>query len=176
MEKKLDWGDNMKLNFESIISNLRNKANDLYDDRGKISSLLQKVKKMVEGNKELRSLFDDLKVLTELIKDYYSGRYKNLTKGSIILVLISLIYLVNPMDIVPDFMLGGFIDDAAVIAYILKKLTTEVNAYKLWKVERPTDKMDDDIIDLDDVIEMEEMDYKSDESDDDMIDITPDKE
>ncbi|TJX13506.1 DUF1232 domain-containing protein [Tissierella creatinini] len=163
----------MKLNFESIISNLRNKANDLYDDRGKISGLLQKVKKMVEGNKELRSLFDDLKVLTELIKDYYSGKYKNLTKGSIILVLIGLIYLVNPMDIVPDFILGGFIDDAAVIAYILKKLATEVDAYKLWKVERPTDKMDDDIIDLDDVIEMEQKDYGA---VDDMIDITPDKE
>ncbi len=164
----------MNLNFEKIISNFRDKASDLYEDRGKIAELLQKVKKMLEGNKELKSLIDDLKVLIELIKDYYNGRYKELSQGSVILILISLIYLVTPIDIIPDFVLGGFIDDAAVIAYILKKITSEIDAYKSWKVNRPADIMDDDIIDLDDVIEMEEVDPEYNK--DDMIDITPDKE
>jgi uncharacterized membrane protein YkvA (DUF1232 family) len=44
-----------------------------------------------------------------------------------------LIYLVNPIDIIPDFLIGGFVDDAAVIAYILKKITIEITAYKNWK-------------------------------------------
>lgn len=147
----------MKLNFEKIIKDLSSKATSIYDDKEKIWTLLSKTKKKLEENKELRSLFDDVRVIVELVKDYYQGHYKNLTKNSIVLVIISLIYLVNPLDIIPDFLLGGFIDDAAVFAYILKKITTEIDAYKQWKAERPTEQMtEDDIIDLDedDMIEI----------------------
>ncbi len=161
----------MKLDFDRIINNLRTKAMDLSADNGKVIELLRKTKKTVAENKELRSIVEDLKVMTELIKDYYSGSYKDLTNGSIVLVIIGLIYLVNPMDIIPDFLFGGFIDDAAVIAYILKKITTEIDAYKLWKSKRGTPKMDDDIIDIDELIVVDK-DYE--DSDDNMIDITPD--
>lgn len=147
----------MKLNFDKIIKDLNSKATSIYDDRDKIWELLSKTKNKLEENKELRSLFDDVKIIVELVKDYYKGHYKNLTKNSIVLVIISLVYLVNPLDIIPDFLLGGFIDDAAVIAYILKKITTEIDAYKEWKTKRPEAQMtEDDIIDLDedDMIEI----------------------
>lgn len=163
----------MKLDFESIISNLKQKATDLSGDNGKIAVLLRKTKKTMEGNKELRSIIDDLKVMVDFVKDHYNGSYKNLTNTSIIIVLVGLLYLVNPMDLIPDFIFGGFLDDAAVIAYIFKRLTTEIDAYKLWKSERR--KTDDDIIDLDDVIEMEDIEFDKDVHNDDMIDITPEK-
>ena len=164
----------MKLDFESIISKLKEKASNISNDNGKIADLLRKTKKTMEANKELRSIIGDLKVMVELVKDHYNGSYKNLTNTSIIIVLGGLLYLVNPMDLVPDFLLGGFLDDAAVIAYIFKKLTTEIDAYKLWKSESRTGGMDDDIIDLEDVIEMEDDDYNEHDFNDDMIDITPD--
>lgn len=162
----------MKLDFESIISKLKEKASTISNDNGKIADLLRKTKKTMEGNKELKSIIGDLKVLVELVKDHYNGRYKNLSNTSIIIVVAGLLYLVNPMDLVPDFLLGGFLDDAAVIAYIFKKLTTEIDAYKLWKTGSTGSNMDDEIIDLDDVIEMEDVDYH--DFNDDMIDITPD--
>lgn len=123
----------MNINFEEVIRNLSSKASALYSDRDKLYELLDKTKKKLENNKELRSLFDDIRVLVSLIKDYKKGEYTNLSKNSIILVIISLIYLVNPIDIIPDFLIGGFVDDAAVIAYILKKITIEITAYKNWK-------------------------------------------
>lgn len=123
----------MNINFEEVIRKLSSKASALYSDRDKLYELLDKTKKKLENNKELRSLFDDIRVLVSLIKDYKKGEYTNLSKNSIILVIISLIYLVNPIDIIPDFLIGGFVDDAAVIAYILKKITIEITAYKNWK-------------------------------------------
>lgn len=164
----------MKLDFEGIISNLKEKATNLSDDNGKIADLLRKTKKSMDENKELRSILDDLKLLVDLVKDHYNGKYKNLSNTSIIIVLVGLLYLVNPMDLVPDFLLGGFLDDAAVIAYIFKKLTTEIDAYKLWKAEGRTGNMDDDIIDLDDVVEVKDVDSDEKDFDEDMIDITPD--
>jgi len=146
----------MKIDYDRIIKGLNSKANAIYNDRGKIVDLLERTKKKLEGNKELRSLFDDIRVIMELIKDYTRGEYRELSKNSIILVIISLIYLVNPIDIIPDFLLGGFVDDAAVIAYILKKITVELSAYKSWKSNR-ADKI---IVDDDNMIEITIVDNK----------------
>lgn len=147
----------MKFDFEDIIKGLNEKANAIYSDKDKIWDLLRRTKDKLEENKELRSLFDDVRVILELIKDYTRGDYKELSKNSVILVIISLIYLVNPIDIIPDFLIGGFIDDAAVIAYILKKITVEITAYKKWKNLNAInlDEDDDNMIEitLDDTID-----------------------
>lgn len=123
----------MKLDFEQIIKEFSSKANAIYMDRDKLKDLFNRTKKKIEGNKEFRSLFDDIRVMIELVKDYRKGEYKELSRNSIILVLISLVYLVSPIDIIPDFLIGGFVDDAAVIAYVLKKITVELAAYKEWR-------------------------------------------
>lgn len=123
----------MKYDFERIIKNLSSRANSIYFDKEKVMDLLIKTKTKVEKNPELKSIFNDIKIVVELIKDWWSGDYKQLSRNTIILLIVSLIYLINPIDIIPDFLLGGFIDDAAVLAYILKKVSAELDVYKLWK-------------------------------------------
>jgi len=130
----------MKIDFEKIIYDTKTKAASLLDDDSRLRELLIKAKSLLEDNKELRSIVDDVKLLIQLVKDYTKGEYKDLTNSSIILVLVSLIYLVNPVDIIPDFLPGGFIDDAAVLTFILKKIQTELNIYKDWK-----SKVEDDV-------------------------------
>lgn len=137
----------MNIDFEKVIDNLRLKATAIYEDRDKIWELLNKVKEKLEQNEELKSLFDDVRLLIELIKDYNKGEYTGLSKNSIILVIISLIYLVSPLDIIPDFLVGGFLDDAAVIAFILKKIEAEITAYKSWKSIEKEDN-DDNMIEI----------------------------
>lgn len=138
MKILIRFGENMKYDFENIIKKLSSRANSIYFDKERVMDLLIKTKKKVEKNPELKSIVSDIKIIAELVKDWWSGKYKELTKNTIILLIVSLIYLINPIDIIPDFLIGGFIDDAAVIAYILKKISTELDAYKLWK-----DKNDD---------------------------------
>ena len=130
----------MKLDFERVIKDFGARANAIYMDKDSLKDLFIRTKKKVEGNKEFRSLFDDIRVMIELVKDYRKGEYKELSRNSIILVVISLVYLVSPIDIIPDFLIGGFVDDAAVIAYVLKKITIELAAYKEWKNDKAYDK------------------------------------
>ena len=49
------------------------------------------------------------------------------------MIIVSLIYLVMPIDLIPDFLLGGYIDDALVIGYVVKKTSDELDLYKEWK-------------------------------------------
>ncbi len=44
-------------------------------------------------------------------------------KGLVKLALLVLLYLISPIDILPEAMLGplGFVDDAALLAYLIKR-------------------------------------------------------
>lgn len=137
----------MKIDFEKIIRNLEAKANAIYTDNKRLRELLEVAKQKAQGNKQLMEVWSDLKLLIELVKDWMKGDYTNLSKNTVIMVIISLVYLVSPIDLIPDFLIGGFLDDAAVIAYVIKKISVELNEYKEWKNIDKDDIVDEIIVD-----------------------------
>ena len=132
----------MKIDVEKAINGLISKAKSLLNDKEKLGGILNKAKSLIQNNKELRELFEDIKLLIQLVKDYKNGVYKEISNGSIIIILAGLIYLVTPIDLFPDFLLGGFVDDAAVIAFIIKKISTELTEYKEWKANHVFEETD----------------------------------
>jgi uncharacterized membrane protein YkvA (DUF1232 family) len=49
-------------------------------------------------------------------------------------VTLALLYVINPVDVLPDVILGvGYLDDATVIAFCLRLIETELEKYKTWK-------------------------------------------
>ncbi|NLL81930.1 MAG: DUF1232 domain-containing protein [Tissierellia bacterium] len=123
----------MRINVENIILDFARKAKALLGDKERLNDILNKAKELIKNNKELNEIVEEIKVFVDLVRDYVNGVYKDISTTSIVLVVIGLLYLVTPIDLIPDFAIGGFIDDAAVIAYILKKIQTELEAYKEWK-------------------------------------------
>jgi uncharacterized membrane protein YkvA (DUF1232 family) len=136
----------MKLNFEGIIRSLNAKAHTISYDNERLKNLIKESKKRLEGNKAFAELIEDVKVTIELIKYYINGEYTALSKRSLIVIIIGFLYLVNPLDIIPDFLISGFIDDAAVFAYLIKKIHHEIDVFKQWKLKQVNDK---DYIDMD---------------------------
>jgi uncharacterized membrane protein YkvA (DUF1232 family) len=66
----------------------------------------------------------NIKYFFDYIKDKEVSKVK---KG---LILVSLLYFILPTDIVPDFIIGlGWLDDAAVAAFIWNALRSEVGDY-----------------------------------------------
>jgi len=123
----------LKLDFSKIFRKLSPKANRIYHDKNRLNSLIKEGMKLLFSNKAFADLIDDIKIALQLIKSYYKGEYRAVSKKNIIMIIIGFIYLVNPMDVVPDFLLGGFIDDAAVFAYIIKLIHNELASFTLWK-------------------------------------------
>ena len=78
-------------------------------------------------------LIEDLKLFVSLIKDYRSGAYKKFPFLSIAGILFALIYIISPIDLIPDYIIGiGQIDDAAVVGFCLYLLRKDVRKYKEW--------------------------------------------
>ena len=62
------------------------------------------------------------------------GQYKDLPWKSLVMAAGALLYFVAPIDLIPDMILGlGFFDDAAVIAWTLKSIGGDVDAFLEWE-------------------------------------------
>ena len=81
-----------------------------------------------------KRLINDFKLLFSLIKDYWKGAYRDVSIWSILVFSFAIIYILSPIDIIPDFTLGlGQIDDAAVLLLCLYFLEKDLYKYKEWK-------------------------------------------
>jgi uncharacterized membrane protein YkvA (DUF1232 family) len=81
-----------------------------------------------------KTLLSHAMTLFSLIRDYWKGDYREVPKLTIGLVLFAVAYIISPIDLIPDVMLGvGQLDDLAVLAIAMKMINTEINRYLEWK-------------------------------------------
>ena len=79
-------------------------------------------------------LFQDLKLLIPLIKDYWKGTYRDVSVKSIVIFVAALAYIISPIDLIPDYIIGlGQIDDAVILGLSLYFLEKDLRKYKEWK-------------------------------------------
>ncbi len=81
--------------------------------------------------KTFKSFWEDLIVLCKMLKDTATRKYKPQSKKNMFLIVLGFVYFINPLDMVPDLLIGGFLDDAAVLAWIVAKVDGEIQNYKL---------------------------------------------
>jgi len=82
----------------------------------------------------LARLFQDLKLLIPLIKDYWKGTYRDVSLKSIVIFVVALAYIISPIDLIPDYIIGlGQIDDAVILGLSLYFLEKDLQKYKNWK-------------------------------------------
>ena len=82
----------------------------------------------------LARLFKDLRLLIPLIKDYWKGTYRDVSIKSIVIFIVALAYIISPIDLIPDYIIGlGQIDDAVILGLSLFFLEKDLRKYKEWK-------------------------------------------
>lgn len=72
--------------------------------------------------------------ILRLLKAWYAREYTQVSTKSIISLLASVIYIVNPIDLLPDFIpFIGRLDDKLVLGFIIKKLNDEIQKFMAWE-------------------------------------------
>lgn len=93
-----------------------------------------KINEQLNNGKGLKRYAKDLLLLISLVKDYYQGNYRDVPYKTISAAVVGLLYVINPIDIIPDFIpLIGQVDDALVLGFCLKLMEKDLLKYKLWK-------------------------------------------
>lgn len=104
------------------------------------------VQKVVTRSDDIRKKFlthgplsrfiEDGKLLISIVKDYLAGKYRQIPWGVIASIVFSLIYVLNPLDLVPDVLpIIGQVDDVAVMGAVLMMVEQDLYKYKTWRDE-----------------------------------------
>lgn len=86
----------------------------------------------------LKKLLNTTKLVAELVADYFKGNYKQAPWRTIAAGILAIVYVINPFDIVPDFIPGiGWLDDIAILGLILSGLSHDLKDYCRFKGVEP---------------------------------------
>lgn len=100
-----------------------------------------KLKEKLEDSGYLEPFSDDLMLFMSLVKDYYKGDYRKIPFKTISAGVIGALYVLNPIDLIPDSIpFIGHIDDALVLKFCLKQARKDLQKYKEWKQEQSATK------------------------------------
>lgn len=94
----------------------------------------EEIRDKFSRKRSLKKYIDQAKLMFDMLKDYRRGNYREVPWRSIAGIAVVLLYVLNPFDIVPDFIPAiGFIDDAGVFALGLKLLKNDFDRYLEWR-------------------------------------------
>lgn len=102
--------------------------------RGEAGSKVDKALAIISAIPGLNKFLGDVKAVGSMVTDYVKGRYREVPYKTIVSLVAALIYVISPVDAIPDNIPGvGYIDDAAVVNYVVNSVEEDIRKYRSWK-------------------------------------------
>ena len=122
------------MDIDKIINSYQSKVNAADAAPEKVAQEKDKTLDKIKNASALSGLFDNIRTAYDMVSDSVTGKYKGVAKSTLALLAGGLAYLALSLDLVPDFIpVAGWVDDAAVLAWIFKRCADEFQKYKAFK-------------------------------------------
>lgn len=110
---------------------------------GRLPELLRAVAdKKTPAGARFAALKDDLGLLRALCMAWLKGEYRQISKQAMLMVVAALLYFLTPLDVIPDWLVGlGFVDDLAVLAWVLNTWKGELQAFRDWRERQSPERL-----------------------------------
>jgi uncharacterized membrane protein YkvA (DUF1232 family) len=137
----MDKGFGGRIAQGALFARLKENASAYLRDPEKLRDLVQKAKGKADAagaTGPLKDMWQSLLSLIRLLRAYASGQYRNVPAKSLVLIVAGILYFVMPIDVIPDFVIGlGFLDDAAVLAWVVSSVRNVVSDFEKWESSQP---------------------------------------
>ena len=128
---------NIEVTEEEILEKIEQESKEVTPE--KIDEVIIHEKEIEKKTKKLNrnhfeKLYMQVRLALQMIKDYKAKRYTEIPWRSIGLISIGILYFLNPLDLMPDFIpILGLTDDAVALAAIFKSLQSDLKLYCEWR-------------------------------------------
>src|SRR6266446_7131568 len=126
--------------FSQALTNARSYAKD----PERLRQLFKEAVKMAPTipRERFKDLWAYFLAMLRLIRAYSRREYRNVSMQNLVMIVGAIIYVLNPFDLIPDWIAGlGFADDAVVLAFAVRQTRQTLDDFMTWETasrERPT--------------------------------------
>lgn len=78
----------------------------------------------------LSSAKETLILIRDYLHDVSTGKYKDYELKKLTIIVGAIIYVVTPVDLLPDFIPAGFVDDLSILGWAASQAAAELKKYK----------------------------------------------
>ena len=78
----------------------------------------------------LSSAKETLSLIRDYLCDVSTGKYKDYELKKLTIIVGAIIYVVTPIDLFPDFIPAGFVDDLSILGWAASQAVAELRKYK----------------------------------------------
>ena len=72
--------------------------------------------------------------MLRLVRAYARGSYRGISDSTLVVIIAAIIYVVNPLDVIPDALPAlGYLDDATVIALAVRRSRQALEDFMIWE-------------------------------------------
>ena len=127
-----------KIRTFKFFNDMKKKAEEVVKNPELFKKMLVDAREVLEGKGSgpLKDIADQIKLLLGMLNDYRVGAYRKVPLRTILSIAGAILYLISPIDAIPDFIpVIGMMDDIFVINFVWKQLSKDLLDYKLWRSE-----------------------------------------
>jgi len=125
--------------FSQALTNARSYAKDPERLRQLFKEAVKKAPTIPRD--PFKDLWAYFQAMLRLIRAYYRREYRNVPLQNLVMIVGAIIYILNPFDLIPDWIAGlGFADDAVVLAFAVRQTRQTLDDFMTWEIasrERP---------------------------------------
>jgi len=92
--------------------------------------------KLGQMSDRLYNIQDQFLAMLRMLSAWIKRDYTEVSPKAIISLLAAVIYFVNPLDLISDFIpFIGFLDDIIIITYVVAMFNKEIERFMVWEIE-----------------------------------------
>lgn len=102
---------------------------------GRLPELMRALRdKRTPQGQRFAAFKEDVQLLRALSLAWFKGEYRQISSQALLMVVAALLYFIAPLDAIPDWLVGvGFVDDLAVLAWVMRTWHGELEAFRAWR-------------------------------------------
>jgi uncharacterized membrane protein YkvA (DUF1232 family) len=131
-----DTTPSLQARLEAAFAQAVWNAKSYVNDPPRLRSLFEEASKQAASlpKNSFQDTWPYLQTMLRLIRAYYRGDYRAVPETTLVVIIAAIIYVVSPLDVIPDAIPAiGFLDDATILAMALKRTRQDLDDFMIWE-------------------------------------------
>jgi uncharacterized membrane protein YkvA (DUF1232 family) len=126
----------LKERLEAEFAQAVKSAKSYVGNPQRLQSLFQEASKVAASMplEPVQETWPYFQAMLRLIRAYSQGDYRDVHESTLVVIIAAIIYVVNPLDLIPDALPAlGFLDDATVLALAVRRSRQTLDDFMAWE-------------------------------------------